>query len=255
MVLVVTGRNTPFIEHTYHRFMARFGPGWPRLMRLMSRLPWYRGSMKAFAHGAGLGLTVEVKEEGGWREAGWLPPVGITGDRAVAVPLKIRDKKAKLQLRLVALPGAWAIDEVFGAMEERAAVGGEALLKSRLLGVKRADHVHAGRSSAVSPARLSRANGRRARLVQGDHLTLSFGAPPPRPIHERTAVLRLTGYYEELSRSPKPCLEVARLTRCLAGEHCFARYTLEQLSRQRGRLPKKTGSSNMGVAGAGAKVH
>lgn len=236
--LLVEARNTPFILHTYHMFMYQFGPGWPKLMRWMSELPWYRGSLERLSREAGLGMAVEFFDGERWIAADWIAPVGTAGPRAVAVSLALPASQQRLRVRLRVLPGAWEVDRVQATFQAARPPG-----EQRIMGVNEADQLRKKQKVEAPPEALLDQDERYQRLEPGDALTLSFKAPALPAGGRRTAVLRLSGYYEELDRSPKPCMDMSSLFRCLAGDRCFARFALDRLARQQEiRIPDPSGA-------------
>jgi hypothetical protein len=125
----------------------------------------------------------------GWRDAGTLAhiPLLVTGRRVV--PLDLRDVEGEtLRLRIDALPGLWAFDELAVDYEARRVEARE-----------------------LSPASARAADGADARGLLADsddrrltlaattgRVDLAFDAPPPVPGAERSLLIELEGYYRPL---------------------------------------------------------
>ena len=227
--LVLRARNTRFAEETYHAFLGELGPGLPKLMRLMGKLPFYRPTLDWLTLAGGLTLEVQRLEGEDWVTVAHLPLLGAVAPREVAVQLPPRTTAgARLErIRLRTLAGAWEVDQVQMTFDPPAPVG---LRQLEAVEARRED----GRSWAISPDASFRPVG----LTPGQHLTLSFAAPPAREGAgeglRTTAMLRIVGYYELLEASTRRCLAFGRVAKCLTpAEGNFATYMRRKL-RKRG---------------------
>ena len=172
-------------------------------------------------------MKVEVLGSTGWREAAWLPPVGTAAHRTMAVPITLPDGQGPLRVRLEVLTAAWEVDAVSLAPGSREA-------PRAALHQVRAHHGVLVRGGRQAPARLDRlqeTDGRYQALDQGDHLTLSFVAPDRPARMRRTAVLRLSGYYEDPRQASLLRFRIDRLALSLATDGAFEKYAMEALAR------------------------
>jgi hypothetical protein len=231
-VLLVHGRNTRLLQDSYHEYLAQFGPGLPKLMRLTTEWYPYRPMLEHLLNQAGFAIGAFVAEGDGWIARGTVGPVGSAGMQTVGLTIPIAPGPSPtVKIRLAVLPGSWLIDSVrlgtaSSARGERLALSPRAVVMASA----------AGAGSIVGmpadAALLLQIDQRYQQLEQGEHLDLEFEAPPARPGFSRTAVLRLTGYYDEQDRSRKPCLDVEKLFAACTMENSFARFFLTQLAWQ-----------------------
>ena len=224
-VLLLKVQNTEFIQDAYHGYMRQFGPGLPKLMRLAASEPTYPFAVSALLRSAGFGLEVSVADGQAVRRVATVAPVGPAGPKTVAIPLgRVR---AGATIRLAMLPEAWTVHEA--RVGARAAGAGT----WRYVEPQLATLEGRGDRTARIPAAI---------LAQVDDSVVSVGVqervelrfPPTARSAERaqTSILRLTGYYEELDQSRKPCVRLGVLKRCLREENAFARFALERLAER-----------------------
>ncbi|HSA23888.1 MAG TPA: hypothetical protein P5076_20675, partial [Myxococcota bacterium] len=228
VVLALRGRNTQRVQDAYHAYMRQFGPGLPKLMRLTSEWRWYRPALARLLDQAGFTARVQVWGPDGWRDAGAFAPVGPAAPQTVGLRLALpADGSPSLRLRLVVLPGAWEVDALSASFAPEVV-----LLRSpiQLSGVA---HLGGGAAGPLAPETLLSADGRREVLSQGESLEVAFPAPAQRPGWARTAVLRLTGFYEEAAWSRRPCMQWRHLAANLAADDAFARFMLRELDWER----------------------
>jgi hypothetical protein len=230
--LLVRGRNTQLLQDAYHEYLAGFGPGLRKLMRLTTSVHGYRSLLDRYLSESGFSLEVAVKDGDGWRAADPVKPVGPAAEQTIAVSLELpADGAESVRVRLAMLPGAWLVNSVRMSFEEAIDVSMQRIDASSALRT-RAD---AGKSSATAREAVLSSDESALPVETGDALVLQFPAPaaskPPAGL-ERTAVLHVEGYYEENDRSPKPCIDWKRLLRASHQDNSFARHVLDRLSHQ-----------------------
>jgi hypothetical protein len=232
-ILLVRGRNTHLLQDAYHEYLAGFGPGLKKLMRLTTSVHGYRSRLDRYLAESGFSLEVAVKDGEGWRAADPVKPVGPAAEQTIAVPLELpADGAAEVRVRLAMLPGAWIVDSARISFDEATDLSMQRIDASSALRTL----ADSGKSSATTLQAVSSAGESTLRVETGDSLVLQFPAPaaskPPAGL-ERTAVLHVVGYYEENDRSPKPCINWKRLLRASHQDNSFARHVLDRLSHQK----------------------
>jgi hypothetical protein len=223
-VLLLTVQNTEFIQDAYHGYMRQFGPGLPKLMRLASGEPTYPFALAALLQSAGFGLEVAVSDGRASRVVGTVTPVGPAGPRTVAVPLGRTRAGTALRVRLTMLPAAWTVHEARVGVR-RASAGAWRYVAPSTVVWRGRD----GATEQIPLATVGEVDGRDVAIGVGEHVEARFPATPPAPGSRQTAVLRVSGYYEELDRSRKPCIKWGVLQQCLREENAFARFALARL--------------------------
>ena len=231
-VLLVHGRNTRLLQDSYHEYLAQFGPGLPKLMRLTTEWYPYRPTLEHLLNQAGFAIGAFVSDGDRWIARGTVGPVGSAGMQTVGLTIPIAPGPSPtVKIRLAVLPGSWLIDSV--RLGTAASAQGERLaLPPRAVVLASATGAGSIMGKPADAALLMQIDQRYQQLEQGEHLDLEFEAPPARPGFSRTAVLRLTGYYDEQDRSRKPCLDVEKLFAACTLENSFARFFLTQLAWQ-----------------------
>lgn len=228
-VLVIRGRNTRFIQDSYHAFMFRFGPGIRKFMRRASSWPGYGAAVDALLMRAGFALEVAVDDGGVWRPVGRIGPIGPAGPRAVALPVRLPDRTAAepVRVRLTALPGAWEIDRVGLGLRSAARLRTTTVQPtgSRLAGPNGATLD----SGAADPGDSGAAT---VRVPYRHSIEVLFAAPPPRRGSERDVFLVVRGWYEELDYSRRPCVAWGELWRAATHPGAFADFVVERLRRR-----------------------
>jgi hypothetical protein len=227
-VLALRGRNTQRVQDAFHAYMRQFGPGLPKLMRLTSEWRWYRPTLARLLHQAGFTVRVQVWSQAGWREAGEFAPVGPAAMQTVGLRLALPEEESpSLRLRLEVLPGAWEVDAL------SASLAPEAPLQRTQVLARQVGHLGGQAAAPIEPEALLAADGRREVLSQGEALELEFLAPPELPGMQRTAALRVTGFYEEAAWSRRPCMQFRLLAANLTADDAFARFMLRELAWER----------------------
>jgi hypothetical protein len=233
VVLLVRGRNTQFIQDTYHRYMAQFGGGTKTAMRLASDLAFYPMLIEELMRQGGFGIEVALDGGWQWQTLGEVSAVGPAGLRTVAVPLKIPPVKKGLlsgnsktiRLRLAMMPGGWELDSVRLATVQKNRPRSTVVLPTSATWGKRK-----GKAFGVSLETLLWIDDRRARMAHGHQLTVAFGAPPPPKHRAQTVVLDLTGYYEERpSQKRKYELGLGELLVSMLDAEDFTRFVLGKI--------------------------
>ncbi|MBI2894261.1 MAG: hypothetical protein HYY06_11980 [Deltaproteobacteria bacterium] len=223
-LLVVEGRNTQALQDATHAFMARFGPGFPKLMRATSGVPEYRPILEELLGGAGFSIDVAVYDgHGGWQVAGRIRPVGPAAVRTIGLPIALPPGDDEVGVRLSALGGAWSLDAVSLGFDARPAT------RVAVLAPTRARFVGAARVADVTGV-VGVTDERAAVVETGERLDLEFAAPRPAPGVTHTPVLRILGYYEVLDPDPRHCLALGALYDSLTTPHAFARFARSRLT-------------------------
>ncbi len=226
-VLLVRGRNTRFLQDSYHSYLRSFGPGLAKLMRFTSTWRPYRPLLGHFLQVAGLGVDVDVREDWEWKKQGFVPPVGLAGMRRTAVQVGLgTNSSLDVAVRLGVLPGAWEIDSA--QMSYRVGTGGRRSLYEPV-SVERGDPDGFERDADISL--LSRVDDQYIELPKGRALTATFAVPPVPEGLERTVFLHASGYYEEMDTSPRYCIDFDRLRTCTADWNSFGLFMVERLMK------------------------
>ena len=231
-ILLVRARNTHLLQDAYHEYLAGFGPGLPKLMRLTTSVHGYRSRLDRYLAESGFSLEVAVKDGDGWRAVDPVKPVGPAAEQTIAVPLELpADGRTEVRVRLAMLPGAWSVNSARISFEEATEVSMQRIDASSASRTK----ADSGKSSTATLEAISSSDESILRVETGDSLVLEFPAPaasrPPAGLL-RTAVLHVVGYYEENDRSPKPCINWKRLLTASHQDNSFARHVLRRLSHQ-----------------------
>jgi hypothetical protein len=229
-VLLVHGRNTQLLQDSYHEYLAQFGPGLPKLMRLTTGWYPYRPTLEHLLNQAGFAIGAFVSEGDKWIARGTVGPVGSAGMQTVGLTIPVEPGPSPtVKIRLAVLPGSWLIDSV--SLGSAVSVPGERLeLFPRAAVLASTPEAGSIMEMQADAALLTQIDQRYQQLAQGEHLDFEFEAPPSRPGFSRTAVLRITGYYDEQDRSRKPCLDMEKLFAACTRENSFARFYLTQLA-------------------------
>jgi hypothetical protein len=228
-LLVLRGRNTRLLQDAYHEYMRRLGPGVRKLMRATSTWPPYRPIVDGLLGGPAFAMDVSVETESGWAPAGKVGPIGPAGPRTIALRLALPAGAAEtVRVRLAVLPGTWSV--------EQARLGVPADAELHVADVPPAGSVLEG-PGAAEAARggvvdAPGAGGGTVRVPFGHALTVLFDAPPIDQRVERTAFLRVTGYYEELDSTRMPCIRWRQLAADVLQPNAFARFVLWRLARR-----------------------
>ncbi len=226
-VLLVRGRNTQFLQDSYHSYLRSFGPGLAKLMRFTSTWRPYRPLLSHYLRVAGLGVDVDVREDREWKSRGFVPPVGPVGMRTTAVEVGLGENHSQeVAVRLGVLPGAWEIDSV--RMSYPASSGGRRLL---IEPVSVEVNDPSGTVREVDRSILYRVDDHSIDLPKGRALTATFAVPPAPEGFERTVLLHASGYYEEIDTSPRYCIDFDRLRSCTADWNSFGLFMIERLMK------------------------
>ena len=197
-LLVVRGRNTPFAEEAFVRYLATMGRGVRPLLELTQEATCgcYQSYLAEEIERLGLPLWVSVSAGGGgWTSAPSLQPVGPAIARSQALPIDLPPGGGdRVVIRLEATPRFWEVDAVALASAP------DRPLDARVLLPRSATLSYAGASGAATravdvTATLAASDGDRVDLHPGDRVDVTFDAPPPALGLERTAVASLRGYY------------------------------------------------------------
>lgn len=181
--LVVRGHSTPFAEAAFMRYLATMGRGVrPLLESLRDDPACYRRELDAEI--ARLGFPLRVKIDGAGALS--LPPVSPAIARSQAVAVELPAGDGPVSLTLEATDRFWELDQVQLASREDLPVETRTL---RPEGARYAD----GRDAR---AVVSDDDTRRAVLRTGEHVDVTFRAPPNAPGRVRTALVSLRGFYE-----------------------------------------------------------
>lgn len=195
--LLVRGRNTQFIQDSYHRYMAQFGGGAQTALRWLSGAPGYAEAIEALMEQGSFGIDVEVHDGSRWQSQGAVRAIGPAGMRTVALPLGkagsgSADAPALIRVRLSVVPGAWELDSVALAPRRSAELRETSVLPHQ------AQHgLLASVGAEADVETVHRIDGQRQRIPHGHHLTVHFRASAQASHLARTAILSVTGYYEE----------------------------------------------------------
>lgn len=226
--LVVRGRNTALSQEAYHAYIRQFGPGFPRLLRVTTSWPWYRPTLEGLLKDAGFSIGLAVREAGRWTPAGSIGPVGPAGIQSRALDLALPAEPAsRLRVRVAVLPGSWLLDSVQVSYEERQPIEGRLLEP-----VDARYEPPEGAAREIDFATLRRVDGDSQAVPTGAAVELWFLEPPLAEGMGRTAVLRVTGYYEENARSVRPCVRFEKLYDSCLQDNAFARFVLKKLEWQ-----------------------
>lgn len=234
--LLVRGRNSQLVQDSYYAYLRGFGPGLPKLMRLMSHVPGYATALSRYVTAAGLSLRVDVDGPGGYQSAGFVDPVGPAGDQTIALPMVLPAGTGPVRVRLSSLPGAWELDGVALGFDvqpaERAAQRLPTAVEWESVTAQATQApMSEPATRAQTRSRLARADGERVSIATGQALVMRFEASgTERDGRVRTPVLHVHGYYEPADWSEKPCVDLGALASAMTGDGEFTRRVLARLA-------------------------
>jgi len=225
VLLIIRGRNTRFMQDAYHAYIRQFGPGFPRLIRAVSSFGSYRSTLDRLMTSAGLSLDLAYWNGKRWIDSGHIKPLGPAADQWKAYPIEPSKSPVKrLRVRFAAMPEAWMLDAVHLGLKVNTDLKSERL---NLKAVELSGPIALPKQPDLDL--LLEADGRYLEIKTGHSADFLFGKvslPTDKP---RTAVLRLTGFYQENHDATVPCVYFKKLfNRCFT-DNAFARFVLERL--------------------------
>ncbi|HEY3452268.1 MAG TPA: hypothetical protein VGK67_38340 [Myxococcales bacterium] len=229
--LVLRTRNTEVATEALYRYLASIGPGVGTLLSLAQRDSQYpyKQRLADELERMGVPMTIEVSgDDGAWKLAHKLKPIGPAALRTVAIPLPALAGK-QVRVRLTAVPVAWEIDRV-------AVASASAATMTRSLVAPRSPMPEVTRL-------LGTADGQRVEIEQGAHLELAFDAPgAPAAGNTRSLLLHLRGYYD-VQIGGRAFINPVALARHKMREDAAAKFFLRSLPPLP-RLPVAEGSKD-----------
>jgi hypothetical protein len=242
-VLLIRGRNTQFVQDSYHQYMRQFGDGGRTAQTWASHAPFYPALVDRIMQQGAFGMGVEIRSGTSWQPQGAVRGIGPAAMRTVAVPLSDAGGREAagaplVRVRLAVLPGGWEIDSAEltrvrpGPLHETTVTA-----RSAVVGPS------AGPEASVEAATLLDADGRKVRIPHGHALTLDFQLPARLPASRQTAVLSVTGYYEEHPMAVRDgvALRLGPTLEALVEPQHFAQFVLRELAAR-----EQTPSANPG---------